>query len=158
MEKPITKTNNNKHGKTAFIIRTFIIICFVLFWELYARNNTRMAFYTSYPSDIIADLIKFAASGDMFRHIGITLKEAYLGLLYGSIVAIAAGVVFSQFSTVGKIFVPVISAIQGIPQLTLAPLYILWFGIGIKSKIALAEYFVPVEQPSRKTRAHTSVN
>lgn len=140
MGKHIIKTNNN--DKNALIIRTILIICFVVFWELLAKNNTRVAFYTSYPSEILRDFIEFGGTGDLFRHVSITLTEAYLGLLYGSIIGILLGVLLSQFSTFGKILVPIISAIQGIPQLTLAPLYILWFGIGLKSKVFLAGLMV----------------
>lgn len=142
MVKRIIKTSKNKKDRNALIIRIIFIVCFVIFWEMFARNNTRVAFYTSYPSEILRDLIEFAYSGDLFRHVGITLQEAYLGLFYGSVIGIVAGVLFSQFSTLGRIFVPIVSAIQGIPQLTLAPLYILWFGIGLKSKVALAALMV----------------
>lgn len=137
-----TKINLNNRDANALVIRIVFIVCFIISWELLARNNSRVAFYTSYPSEIWLDLIEFARSGDLFRHVGITLKEAYLGLLYGSMIGIFTGVWFSQFSTWGRIFVPVISAIQGVPQLTLAPLYILWFGIGLKSKVFLSSLMV----------------
>ena len=141
MEKHIIKKGNNE-GRNALIIRITFIACVIILWEVLARNNTRMAFYTSYPSEILLDLMEFAGSGELFRHVGITLQEAYLGLLYGTIIGVTMGVFFSQFSIFGKIFAPVISAIQGIPQLTLAPLYILWFGIGLKSKVILASLMV----------------
>lgn len=142
MVKTILKANGNRKDRNALLIRIALIICFIALWEFIAINNTRVAFYTSYPSAIMLDLIEFAGTGDLFRHVGITLEEAYLGLFYGSLIGIVTGILFSQFSTFGKIFVPIISAIQGIPQLTLAPLYILWFGIGLKSKVALATLMV----------------
>ena len=132
----------NKTDREALVIRTIFLCAVVIFWELIARNNDRLAFYISYPSEIILDLIEFAASGELFHHVGITLQEAYLGLLYGTVIGIFLGVFFNQFSTLGRIFAPIISAIQGIPQLTLAPLYILWFGIGLKSKVFLSALMV----------------
>lgn len=141
MEKhTIIKPNNI--GRVAVIVRILFIASIIILWEALARNNTRIAFYTSYPTEIFLDLINFAQTGDMLRHIGIALKEAYLGLLYGSCLGILIGVFFSQFAVLGRIFTPVVSAIQGIPQLTLAPLYILWFGIGLKSKVILATLMV----------------
>ncbi|MDX9873182.1 MAG: ABC transporter permease, partial [Clostridia bacterium] len=128
--------------KKALLARTVFIIVGIALWEMLARNNIKIAFYTSFPSAIITNLIEFALSGELFRHAFITLREAYLGLLYGSVAGIALGVIFSQFPTTGRIFVPIIAAVQGIPQLTLAPLYILWFGIGLKSKVALAALMV----------------
>lgn len=142
MEKRTTKIQQNIPDLKIITIRAIFIICFVIFWEMAARNNAKIAFYTSYPTEILLDLVDFSKSGDLFRHVGITLKEAYLGLLYGSLIGILIGVFFSQFKFMGKIFVPIISAIQGIPQLTLAPLYILWFGIGLKSKVFLSALMV----------------
>lgn len=137
-----------KHGKTknndviAFPIRVLLITIFIVIWELIAKNNVKISFYTSYPSEIFLDLMVFVKEGDAWLHILTTIKEAYLGLLYGTILGIGLGVLFSQFDILGKIFVPIISVVQGIPQLTLAPLYILWFGLGFTSKVVLATLMV----------------
>lgn len=146
MVKRIIKAKNKYkrsiRDRNALVVRTIFIVAVIILWEMLARNNTRVAFYTSFPSEILIDLFEFSLSGELFRHVGITLREAYLGLFYGSVAGIVLGVLFSQFPTSGRIFVPVIAAVQGIPQLTLAPLYILWFGIGLKSKVALAGLMV----------------
>ena len=59
MEKPTIKNRNND-GRNALLIRIAFIACVVILWEVLARNNTKMAFYTSYPSQILLDLIEFA--------------------------------------------------------------------------------------------------
>ncbi|MDX9873237.1 MAG: ABC transporter permease [Clostridia bacterium] len=144
MEKLISGNIKKRsvQDRKALLVRTVFIIVGIALWEMLARNNIKIAFYTSFPSAIITNLLEFALSGELFRHAFITLREAYLGLLYGTVAGIVLGVIFSQFPTTGRIFVPVIAAVQGIPQLTLAPLYILWFGIGLKSKVALAALMV----------------
>lgn len=144
MKKRILKHGKKKNNSdvAALPIRILLIVIFIIFWELIAKNNVKIAFYTSYPSEIFLDLIEFVKSGSAWGHIGTTVKEAYLGLLYGTVIGIGLGVLFSQFRIFGKIFVPIISVIQGIPQLTLAPLYILWFGIGFTSKIVLSSLMV----------------
>lgn len=144
MKKHILKHGRKKNNSdaAALPIRILLIAVFMVFWELIAKNNIKIAFYTSYPSEIFLDLLEFVRSGNAWEHIGITLKEAYLGLFYGTVIGIGLGVLFSQFRIFGKIFVPIISVIQGIPQLTLAPLYILWFGIGFTSKIVLSSLMV----------------
>ncbi|SHI67522.1 ABC transporter permease [Lutispora thermophila] len=120
------------------VIRAAIVAGFLILWEIAAVNNWVSIYYTSKPSEIILDLINFTTSGELMKHASITLKEALTGLFYGSIIGISAGLIFGQFSTIGKIFTPIITAIHGIPQLTLAPVYILWFGIGFASKVFLA--------------------
>ena len=135
-----TEISNNHYA--ALIIRILLILVLLLIWELIASNNVQIAFYTSYPSEIFEDLIEFTNSGDMWFHMTTTIKEAYLGLLYGTIAGVSLGIFFSQFRIFGKVLVPIISVLQSIPQLTLAPLYILWFGLGFASKVVLAGLMV----------------
>lgn len=123
---------------TVNLIRAIIVIGFLILWEVAAANKWVSVYYTSKPSAIAADLLQFTSSGELMKHASITLKEAFTGLFYGSIAGIATGLLFGQFVMAGRIFKPIITAIHGIPQLTLAPVYILWFGIGFASKVFLA--------------------
>jgi len=133
---------NMKKDQIVIIIRSLIIISFILAWEWAATSGVVSTFYTSKPSEILKDLVQFCVSGDLMKHASVTLKEAFTGLIYGSIIGVSVGLLFGQFKTLGKIFKPIITAIHGIPQLTLAPVYILWFGIGYASKIFLAGLMV----------------
>ncbi|MCK9443489.1 MAG: ABC transporter permease [Tissierellaceae bacterium] len=119
-----------------------LIVAFFAFWEWSAEAKLYNPLFTSYPSEIFRDLIEFYVSGDLIKHASITLKEAFLGLFYGSLAGIIAGLILGQFKSLGKILLPIITAIHGIPQLTLAPVYILWFGLGIASKVFLAALMV----------------
>ena len=134
------KKDKTRDRKRPIIIttRTLIIVMFLGFWEWSARKGLYNAFFTSYPSEIVNDLIEFARSGDLVYHTAITLKEALLGLFFGTTIGILLGVFLAQFSMVGKIVTPILTAINGIPQLALAPVYVLWFGLGLTSKVFLA--------------------
>ncbi len=122
--------------------RTCLIAGLLILWEILARKGMIQTFHTSYPSEIAKDLYEFARSGDLWRHMSITLGEAFLGLLYGTVIGVVAGVLLSQFDVLGKVLHPIIVAIYGIPQLAMAPVYILWFGIGWFPKIFLAALMV----------------
>lgn len=124
------------------IVRIVIVIGFILLWEFSARKQMYNSFFTSYPSEILIDLVEFYKSGALAKHTAITFTEAFLGLIYGTIIGIVTAIIFGYFSILGKIITPIISAISGIPQLTLAPLYVLWFGLGLTSKIFLAGLMV----------------
>jgi NitT/TauT family transport system permease protein len=137
-----TTSGKNRTDRIALAARVLLIVLVVLIWESLARNNARIAFYTSFPSEILTDLFVFTTSGELLRHVGITLSEAYLGLLYGALLGVLLGILCGQFPPFGRILAPIVSAVQGIPQLTLAPLYILWFGIGLKSKVILSALMV----------------
>lgn len=124
------------------VVRAIIVILFLLIWEFCARKKVYNPFFTSYPSEILNDMIEFYKSGALAKHTAITLTEAFLGLFYGTIIGVITAIIFGYFSTLGKIITPIITAISGIPQLTLAPVYVLWFGLGLTSKIFLAALMV----------------
>lgn len=135
-------TQEKKLTRTTFIIRTALILGLIGLWEVAARMEWYNPFFTSYPTEIFKDLLEFIKSGDLAYHTIITLREAFLGLLFGTVIGVLLGVLFGQFVTLGKLFTPIISAINGIPQLTLAPIYVLWFGLGLTSKVVLAGLMV----------------
>lgn len=124
------------------IIRTIIVVGLLLFWEISAQKGLYNPIFTSYPSEIIKDLVNFFTSGELAKHASITLTEAIFGLLFGSVIGIFLAIVFGYFSILGELITPIISAISCIPQLALAPIYVLWFGLGLKSKVFLAGLMV----------------
>ncbi len=131
-----------KSEKMIVLVRTVIVLGFLLLWETAAELKWVSVYYTSRPSEVVLDLIQFTVSGDLLKHASITMYEAFTGLLYGSVIGVSIGLLFGQYSILAKIFQPIITAIHGIPQLTLAPVYILWFGIGLSSKIFLSGLMV----------------
>jgi len=111
-------------------------------WEVAADAKLINTFYTSRPSDILSDFILFASSGELFTHLIVTLKEAFGGLLFGTIAGIACGVALGRINWLGDMFEPIITALYGIPKLALAPIFILWFGLGLESKVFLSALLV----------------
>lgn len=132
----------NRKKYSIIIIRLLLVGAFLIFWEWSARAKLYNPLFTSYPSEILKDLVEFYTSGDLVKHTSVTLREAFTGLFYGTIIGIVVGLLLGQFKMLGKILLPIITAIHGIPQLTLAPVYILWFGLGLTSKIFLAGLMV----------------
>ena len=127
---------------SALLLRTAVIVLFFSCWEISARLNLYNTIFTSYPSAILIDLKQFLVSGDLYKHASITLREAMAGLFYGTIAGVLVAFLLRQIQILGEVFLPIITALHGIPQLTLAPVYILWFGLGLTSKIFLAALMV----------------
>lgn len=124
------------------IIRTVLLLGFLALWELGTDRDGLTFRYTSSPSAIAADTVEFIRSGAFAKHAGVTLQEALLGLGIGSSVGILTAVLCAQWRLLGQVLKPVVHAINTIPQLTLAPVYILWFGIDLKSKVFLTSLMV----------------
>ncbi|MFB6468074.1 ABC transporter permease [Cytobacillus sp. Hz8] len=111
----------------------FVIILFI--WEEMARGISELVLPA--PSTIITTLYDGLKSGYYMPHIIHTSLEIGIGLLIGSILGIIIGVWMGEAAIVRKILSPYVIASQAVPKLALAPLFILWFGFGIQSKIVI---------------------
>jgi ABC-type nitrate/sulfonate/bicarbonate transport system permease component len=88
------------------------------------------------PTDIAAALYALAASGELWLHIGASLRRIVTGWLIGTAAGLAVGIALGLSGLARSIGVPLVSALFPIPKIALLPLFILWFGIGEPSKVA----------------------
>ncbi len=95
-------------------------------------------FFFSQPSRIGRQLWEWFSSGSVYPHIGITLLETLLGFFGGTLLGLVIGFVLARSETLGDIFEPFLALLNGMPRVVLAPLVILWLGLGIASKVALS--------------------
>lgn len=121
--------------------RIVLVVAFLGLWEVSSGRWIRAAWFSK-PSGIIDSLARWARTGVLWLHLSITLEEMLAGLLIGSVVGIAVGLVLGQSEFLGRVFDPFIIALNSLPKLALAPLLILWFGIGIQMKIVYAAIVV----------------
>lgn len=123
------------------IAQVLVGVIFLACWEL-AAGPLIDPFFVSEPSAVFAKLRDWMIRGELFAHLGITLYATVLGFVIGSVTGFATGFVFGRYERIGAIFDPYITAIYCLPKIALAPLFIMWFGIGIESKIAMAAVIV----------------
>jgi NitT/TauT family transport system permease protein len=83
-------------------------------------------------------LQKWTLNGDLFFHLAITAEETLLGFFIGALGGSIVGLFLGRWTYGSKIFQPFIMAIYSLPKVALAPLFIVWFGIGIEMKIMLS--------------------
>lgn len=95
-------------------------------------------FWIGRPTAIAARLWTEFSDGDMFGHAGITLYHAVTGLVLSLIVGVPVGVLFALRPFVADTVEPYFLGFYSLPRVALAPLFILWFGIGSISKIMMA--------------------
>ncbi|HEX2387121.1 MAG TPA: ABC transporter permease, partial [Candidatus Binatia bacterium] len=77
------------------------------------------------------------ADGSIFGHLAITLYETFVGFFMGALSGIAIGFFLARKEVLAQVLDPYIVAFNGIPRIALAPLFIIWFGIGPNSKVIL---------------------
>lgn len=101
-------------------------------------NRMLGEFWVSSPYLTAVSLKDLFLGGGAIRHIRITLVEAVSGYIVGVLMGIGLAFILSRFQDLARALDPFMMTVYGIPKITLAPLFILWFGIGIQSKIFLS--------------------
>jgi NitT/TauT family transport system permease protein len=94
-------------------------------------------FFFSTPGDVFWRVVKWFAEGTIWRHLWITLSEAMLAFVIGSVGGVLVGFWFARQPIIAAIFDPYVKMINALPRIVLAPIFTLWFGLGIWSKVAL---------------------
>ena len=95
-------------------------------------------FWFSAPSKILDYLLEVSLNGSIFIDIWVTMTEAFLGYVIGAAMGISMGFILARLETLAEILDPFIVAVNGIPRVAMAPILIIWFGIGLESKVVLA--------------------
>jgi NitT/TauT family transport system permease protein len=106
-------------------------------WEVAATTVTT-PFWISQPSRVFGRIVSLTASGLLFWHVWATLQAALLGLALGGVVGVALGLLLGAYPRVAAILDPLLMGLNSLPRVALAPLFIIWFGIGLPSKVILA--------------------
>jgi NitT/TauT family transport system permease protein len=106
-------------------------------WQWLASIKVIDPFFVSRPSDIGIRIATWVTSGIIWGHLFVTLEEAVLGLLAGAVLGITLGFVLARAPLAARICDPYITMLNGVPRVVLAPIFLLWFGLGIWSKVAL---------------------
>lgn len=133
----------SRHQQVASRVGTLLLVVLVLLlWELLAREKLIDLFFFSQPTAILNDLVKLFVSGEIWPHVLITLQETLMGLVIGTAVGIILAFVFGVLDFVARVLDPIVVALYGIPKLALAPMFILWFGLGVQAKILMATLMV----------------
>ncbi len=118
-----------------YLAGTLSVLGGLLLWELVSRFLVANALFLAAPSEIIVAIYNLAVTGQLWHHIGISAIEFALGYVVASVLGIALGLAMASSATIKQALQPWVSGLYATPTIALAPLFILWFGIGIWSKV-----------------------
>jgi len=127
-----------KPSGTNFLLRLLLIAVFLAVWEGIVRLFSIPLFILPAPSAIFFALWNGITSGLYIEHVWITLAETLLGFALGSTLAFAFGISVALSRRVEYFLYPFIVMFQAMPKVALAPLIIIWFGLGLTSKVVSA--------------------
>ena len=125
-------------------IQAGMLALLLVAWEVLARYGVIDPFYMPPPSRVGGALAELFLSGEIWTHIEATFGAALLGLLIGSVIGMALAVLAVASRSALLLLEPFMTAMNAVPRIVLAPLLIIWFGIGIASKVALAVLLLAV--------------
>ncbi|HLI99566.1 MAG TPA: ABC transporter permease [Bradyrhizobium sp.] len=127
---------------TLLALQILVAVVALALWQLLASvpvagHILLPPFFFSNPIDVGAQIIAWFASGVIWKHLAITLLETVLAFAIGSLAGIAVGFWFARKPLVAAVFDPYVKMANALPRVVLAPIFALWLGLGIWSKVAL---------------------
>lgn len=126
----------------------FMVVCQValgvallVIWQL-VSGRLIDSFFISSPMEVGERLFGWIADGSLFLHIWATVYATLMGFIVGSVGGVVLGIWLGVSPFASRLLNPYLNALNALPKVALAPLFVLWFGLGIESKIALAAVLV----------------
>ena len=130
-----------KHKMLVYTLRVALLVAVLAIWEIVVDVWLDPFFYSK-PSLIWDKLVVWftqgTSQGSIWQQIGVTLEEAVAGFVLGSLVGVVLGILLGRARLVAEVLSPFIQALNAVPRIVLAALFVIWFGLGMESKIATA--------------------
>jgi NitT/TauT family transport system permease protein len=123
-----------------------LVLCFFLWYALtsptllpplYFDNPTTAAFLFGQPQKVLVRIWEWFTTGEIYVHLWVTLIETVLAFSLGTVLGLAVGLWLALAPLTSALFDPYIKAANSMPRVILAPIFGVWFGLGIWSKVAL---------------------
>ncbi len=123
-------------------LQILVMLVFLAIWHVVTTTSLfgevkTMQFFFSTPAAVLGRTFTQLTGSEIYYHLGITLTETVLAFGIGSAAGILFGFAFARRELLSAVFDPYIKAANALPRVVLAPIFALWFGLGIWSKVAL---------------------
>lgn len=139
-------------------VQVTIALMFVVLWEIIGRASSAAVFLVGTPLTALSELRQLITEGHFVLHFLTTGFEALSGLLIGTLLGSVAGLTLWYSDVTARIARPFVLALGTLPVFAFAPLMIVWFGIGVKMKVALAVFSTVFVAFTQSHRGATSVS
>ena len=133
---------SRSHAPSPGVWTLVIVLGLLVLWEVAAAGGHVNEFFFSRPSLLWQEFVDMVSSGLLARHLSTTGQEAGLGLLFGGVLGTLAGLGLGISPRVSRALMPLMTGLNGLPKLALGPLFIIWFGLGLQSKVLISALMV----------------
>jgi sulfonate transport system permease protein len=131
-------------ARYSWVRQAVALLILLALWEAAGRAGMLNPLYLPSPSQIGAALVELFSDGRIWPHLEATFAAALGGLVLGIVVGAALGVAAALVRLIAELLEPVMTLLNAVPRVILAPLFVIWLGIGLASKIALSFILVAV--------------
>ncbi|MEK7750296.1 MAG: ABC transporter permease [Acidobacteriota bacterium] len=121
-----------------FAARAAFLLVFLTVWEGAVAAGIADPAFVSTPTSVVRSLWLLFRDGEVISDLGTTLLEIMIAFLLSVVFGIASAVVLDRNDWLTRVVSPFLTAFNSMPRIALGPLFVLWFGIGIASKVVLA--------------------
>src|SRR6201998_4427752 len=131
-------------ARYSWVRQVVALLILLALWEAAGRAGMLNPLYLPSPSQIGAALVDLFSDGRIWPHLEATFTAALGGLVLGIAVGAVLGVAAALVRLIADLLEPVMTLLNAVPRVILAPLFVIWLGIGLASKIALSFILVAV--------------
>jgi len=121
--------------------RVVVVVSVIAFWQ-FASGRLVAPLFISSPFDVMMKLWSLAASGKLLFHASYTAMHALAGFAVGAVAGMGIGLVFGRLTRLAEVLDPFLMGFYSLPKIALAPLFILWFGVGTGMKVLFVAVIV----------------
>jgi NitT/TauT family transport system permease protein len=104
---------------------------------IYFENPDQAAFFFGRPLDVFLRIVDWFWTGEIFSHLWVTLFETMVAFAIGTVAGLVVGMWLALSPNAAAVADPYITAMNSMPRVILAPIFSVWFGLGVWSKVAL---------------------
>ena len=114
-----------------------LVIALIALWQAITVIFDIPSYYLPSPVEFFTYFSQFLQTGKLASHISTTLYEVFIGTFWGIVVGMVLGYFIAKSKVLEHLLMPLLLIMQISPKISIAPLFILWFGLGLTSKVAL---------------------
>jgi NitT/TauT family transport system permease protein len=117
--------------------RVLIGVLLLALWQVGSSTGVLSPLFFGRPERIAAVVVTWFATGEIWPHLAVTIAETLMAFASGTVGGVAAGLWLGLSPEVQAVLDPYIKAANAMPRVILAPIFAMWFGLGMASKVAL---------------------
>lgn len=135
------KQGIRRRSRLILALQVVIVVVALVVWELGSRRFN-LEFWMASPSTVWDQLLSWGSTKELWTGLRATLSVTVLGFVPGAVIGALTGFLFGWFRNLGRVCEPFVLAFYTLPKIALAPLFVLWFGLGMLPKVVLAAVLV----------------